>query len=402
MPTSVYAAFAFGQKINYAASWPTVEFRTDYTLAIGVHDQRPYVVSGEKKPTYVGVVRARYGNPWNVNTQSDKPLSEDIASAIVSGFKRADIQATSIPILFSDDSNFAIKKLQQLGAKRIALVTLREWRGDSYKSFGFFINAVIRVYDETGKELASSSVSHLNVGSGDGSVMSVDYAARLYLGMLLNEEKIRASLGGSQSALDVKEISRDDRFVAYNNGTVIDTKNNLMWANRDNGLNINWKSAHNYCASYNRGGHKDWRMPTHDELAGLYDNSKSRHSACDSNQPIGFATALINLSCYYLWASDLTPRTFRDPNAASIYFGNGKLYWYDQTTEYFYFRILPVRSAEIIRTDHVKINEAEIKKNSSNPSQDIQTLRELKKLRDDGFLTEKEYEQKRKTIVDGI
>lgn len=39
---------------------------------------------------------------------------------------------------------------------------------------------------------------------------------------------------------------------------------------------------------------------------------------------------------------------------------------------------------------------------SSDPSESSQKLRELKKLKDEGLLTAKEYEQKRKAIVDGM
>ena len=31
------------------------------------------------------------------------------------------------------------------------------------------------------------------------------------------------------------EKARDGRFIAYDNGTVLDTRTNLMWAARDNG-----------------------------------------------------------------------------------------------------------------------------------------------------------------------
>ena len=41
---------------------------------------------------------------------------------------------------------------------------------------------------------------------------------------------------------DKKIIKRDRRFIAYDDGTVQDTKTNLMWAANDNGSNINWNN----------------------------------------------------------------------------------------------------------------------------------------------------------------
>jgi hypothetical protein len=46
-----------------------------------------------------------------------------------------------------------------------------------------------------------------------------------------------------------------------------------MWAERDNGSDIHWAKAKSYCENYREGGYTDWRMPTQDELAGLYDSS---------------------------------------------------------------------------------------------------------------------------------
>jgi hypothetical protein len=44
-----------------------------------------------------------------------------------------------------------------------------------------------------------------------------------------------------------------------------------MWAAKDNGSPISWPEAKKYCENYRGGGYMDWRMPTQDELAGLYD-----------------------------------------------------------------------------------------------------------------------------------
>lgn len=74
----------------------------------------------------------------------------------------------------------------------------------------------------------------------------------------------------SPYSVERTEIRRDGRFIAYDNGTVLDTRTNLMWAAHDNGRDINWQDAKIYCEKYRIGGYKDWRMPTPDELVNLY------------------------------------------------------------------------------------------------------------------------------------
>jgi hypothetical protein len=151
------------------------------------------------------------------------------------------------------------------------------------------------------------------------------------------QHKIEAGLqqlavGKQPSASAVGEFGRDGRFLAYNNGTVLDTVTNLMWAAKDNGSNINWADAKSYCVNYRGGGYQDWRMPTQDELAELYDGSKTNHDGAG-------ITDLIEITNYWVWASETS-----GPDAADFdfYGGNWNL---DPQTEVD-VRALPVRSAK--------------------------------------------------------
>ncbi|MGD9058107.1 MAG: DUF1566 domain-containing protein [Desulfobacterales bacterium] len=122
-----------------------------------------------------------------------------------------------------------------------------------------------------------------------------------------------------------------DRFVAYGDGTVTDTKTGLMWAAKDNGGPINWKDAYTYCQNYSGGGHTNWRMPTLAELSSLYDPKKKNKHGYHVNKQIGISVQ----SC---WASET-----RGSKAARFNFTYGQVYWLRQ----FYSgpsRVIPVRS----------------------------------------------------------
>jgi len=101
----------------------------------------------------------------------------------------------------------------------------------------------------------------------------------------------------------------EERFIAYDNGTVMDTKTNLMWAAKDNGSDIGWSEAKFYCENYRGGGFKDWRMPTLDELVGLYNAHKARPAAGARHNNIHVATELIDITGLYLWASETSTTT---------------------------------------------------------------------------------------------
>ncbi|HOC60717.1 MAG TPA: hypothetical protein PKN70_12245, partial [Smithellaceae bacterium] len=60
-----------------------------------------------------------------------------------------------------------------------------------------------------------------------------------------------------------------------------------------------------YCENYRGGGYSDWRMPTQDELAGLYDQSLTGYTqeCCSTCNKVKI-TDLIHLTCCCPWASE--------------------------------------------------------------------------------------------------
>ncbi|TSA48842.1 MAG: DUF1566 domain-containing protein [Nitrosomonadales bacterium] len=99
------------------------------------------------------------------------------------------------------------------------------------------------------------------------------------------------------------EIAKDGRFIAYDDGTVFDTKMSLMWAAKDNGTDITWEDALNYAKNFRAGGYSDWRLPTSDELIALYDEGKHRKAPC-MRTGVHVATELIELTCIAMWTSE--------------------------------------------------------------------------------------------------
>jgi len=155
---------------------------------------------------------------------------------------------------------------------------------------------------------------------------------------ILNDPVERAEHDRLLSAQQVRTQNSDGRFIAYDNGTVLDTKTNLLWATKDNDSDIDWNGAKTYCENYRGGGYIDWRMPTQDELAGLYDRGKSYKAIrwdCDVH-----LTELIQLSVSFVWGSEMC-----GSDAANFDFNTGILYRRPQSWG-FVTRALPVRSGK--------------------------------------------------------
>ena len=144
----------------------------------------------------------------------------------------------------------------------------------------------------------------------------------------------------SQADSTAKQIKRDGRFISYDDGTVLDTKTNLMWAAKDNGSDINWQDASRYGADYRGGGYKNWRMPTLEELTGLYDKSINSNNGCH-------ITKLITLTQCRVWTSKSANPTGSSESLYGEYFSfaDTESYWIPQTF-YYGYRVLLVRSVK--------------------------------------------------------
>jgi len=120
------------------------------------------------------------------------------------------------------------------------------------------------------------------------------------------------------------------RFTDNGDGTVTDNKTGLMWAKSDNGEDIDFEDADNYCESFAAGGFSDWRLPDIEELKNLYD---AKVNADDGFDIIG----KIKLSSCCPWSS------YDSTGVSSLLdFRSGKEIWsYKGDQEL--LRALPVR-----------------------------------------------------------
>jgi hypothetical protein len=53
------------------------------SVAVTVEDRRPYIVSGDKAPTFIGIMRAGFGNPWDTTLEPAEPVAQKIRRDIV-------------------------------------------------------------------------------------------------------------------------------------------------------------------------------------------------------------------------------------------------------------------------------------------------------------------------------
>jgi Protein of unknown function (DUF1566) len=92
---------------------------------------------------------------------------------------------------------------------------------------------------------------------------------------------VSPALADSPKTKKMVAQSADSRFQDFGDGTILDTKNGLMWMKQDywqrEGKWVNWYTANEYVQRMNNknfAGYSDWRLPTPEEAATLYERRK--------------------------------------------------------------------------------------------------------------------------------
>jgi Protein of unknown function (DUF1566) len=80
---------------------------------------------------------------------------------------------------------------------------------------------------------------------------------------------IVTTIAGAQTSTEGRGQAQESQVRAY----WTDPSTGLMWAGKDNGKDVNWHKATNYCRDLRLAGYSDWRLATIDELQGIYDKN---------------------------------------------------------------------------------------------------------------------------------
>ena len=120
------------------------------------------------------------------------------------------------------------------------------------------------------------------------------------------------------SCASVEEIARDDRFIAYSNGVVEDTKTGLEWhAGPDR--NTTWHEAKSWVQNLTVDG-GGWRMPTINELKTLYQQGVGTRNM----------TPFLNITGWWVWSVQTT----RSSSAYAFSFGTETKGWADRSADH--------------------------------------------------------------------
>ena len=104
------------------------------------------------------------------------------------------------------------------------------------------------------------------------------------------------ALPQSAGSAERKTLVAEERFVDNGDGTVTDTKHQLMWQKADSKEEVTFRNAEQYCKTLKLGGYSDWRLPNPDEL--------DRQVVFELLKPLHSRDAHAHFDLY--WSSDPT------------------------------------------------------------------------------------------------
>ena len=123
--------------------------------------------------------------------------------------------------------------------------------------------------------------------------------------------------------------SDDKRFMDNGDGTITDTKTNLMWMKKDSYLHSahwkNWPEVHEYVRDLNDEGfakYIDWQLPTTKELKTLYEPEKINSSQAGREMKIHIDPIFEKNGSGSLWSGEANGRY----NAFGVVFNTGAIF----------------------------------------------------------------------------
>ncbi len=123
-------------------------------LALIVQDQRPFILDGQKKPTYIGIHRSKYGIPKDAYTRTGGTVAEDIATIMTASLRASGFQVKPVFVAHTDSLDSSIAEIKSPEFDRIIVLTLEQFRSDSWVEVEFKWDINMSIYDGRGALIA--------------------------------------------------------------------------------------------------------------------------------------------------------------------------------------------------------------------------------------------------------
>ncbi|MFN5063975.1 MAG: hypothetical protein ACK5GN_14150 [Pseudomonadota bacterium] len=151
----VASGSAAGNRYSYRDVVVSVPVSNGRTVAVATHDQRPYIVADDKQPSFVGIQRGGFGNPFNVSNRHNEPLSTSYTVAAWDSLKVAGATCAVVETNHLDPSSAVTANLTNSGKERALLFPFGEWKTDALLSTALIYDVTLDVISPDGRAVVS-------------------------------------------------------------------------------------------------------------------------------------------------------------------------------------------------------------------------------------------------------
>jgi len=140
---------AVGNKYNFSDIRADLQISDSRqgSVAVATLDKREVVVNQECAPTYVGMQRAGFGNPWRVNTESGRSLADDITQAVSESLIKKGFSSIPVYVTFRQTENETLQALLDKKTNRSIFILLKKWESDTYVNIGLDYELQLMIID---------------------------------------------------------------------------------------------------------------------------------------------------------------------------------------------------------------------------------------------------------------
>jgi len=193
----VLTGCAVGNQYDYRSASVSLPLAGSGELGVGVIDNRSYVLSGDKEPSFIGLQRGGYGNPFNVTTTSGNSLTQDMSESLQNALRNSGYAVTGLQ-LASADSAAITSAIADSGMAKNIVLTVTEWKTDIYMNMTLHFDLLLEVITKQGDTIASNQMQgEEKVGGGAFEGQNSRTAAAAFetkIGRLFNHPEIMDAL----------------------------------------------------------------------------------------------------------------------------------------------------------------------------------------------------------------
>jgi hypothetical protein len=193
---------AVGNKYNFSDTRANLQASSELRAGVTVAtlDQRSTVVSGECLPTYVGMQRGGFGNPWRVNTESGLPLADDVTKSVSQSLSQKGFKTIPVFVAYNQSQEQVLALLLAKRTDRSILILLKRWESDTYMNIGLDYELRLLVFGPNQTVIAENSIAENKTLPGsfwnppEAAREQIPIAFKDAIEKLLNDPKIVAVL----------------------------------------------------------------------------------------------------------------------------------------------------------------------------------------------------------------